>query len=165
MQGEQEEPGQMVVTMQETFAGIRVVKSFAREEHQEKSFRRSNRHAVRQLDAHHPRDGSGLARSSRSIAAIGVGLALLYVYFAQLPAAKFIALMLAGIFLLYEPIKTLSRIHVVMQRSIQATVEIFRILDSHSSVQDAARRAGRPAASRGAIELDRVTFRYHGRDR
>ena len=33
---EQEDMGQMVVTMQETFAGIRVIKSFAREEHQEK---------------------------------------------------------------------------------------------------------------------------------
>ena len=43
VKGEQEDMGQMVVTMQETFAGIRVVKSFAREEHQEKSFRRSNR--------------------------------------------------------------------------------------------------------------------------
>ena len=35
VKGEQEEMGQMVVTMQETFAGIRVVKSFAREDHQE----------------------------------------------------------------------------------------------------------------------------------
>ena len=41
VQNQQEDLGQMVVTMQETFAGIRVVKSFAREEHQEKVFRRS----------------------------------------------------------------------------------------------------------------------------
>jgi subfamily B ATP-binding cassette protein MsbA len=149
----------MVVTMQETFAGIRVVKSFAREEHQEKSFRRSNRiqfdnsmRITRSMEAVSP--------LVESIAAIGVGFALLYVYFAHLPAAKFMAL-LAGIFLLYEPIKTLSRIHIVMQRSIQATVEIFRILDSESSVQD------KPDAlaishSRGSLELDRVTFRYVG---
>ena len=32
----------MSVTMQESFAGIRVIKSFAGEEHQEKVFRRSN---------------------------------------------------------------------------------------------------------------------------
>ena len=43
VRGEQEELGQMVVTMQETFGGIRVVKSFGREEHQKKSFERSNR--------------------------------------------------------------------------------------------------------------------------
>ena len=59
-----------------------------------------------------------------TIAAMGVALALLYVYVAHLPAAKFIAL-IGGIFLLYEPIKTLSRMHIMMQRSIQATIGIF----------------------------------------
>ncbi len=39
---EQEGMAEMVVTMQESFAGIRVIKSFAREEQQEKDFRRSN---------------------------------------------------------------------------------------------------------------------------
>jgi subfamily B ATP-binding cassette protein MsbA len=156
---EQEELGQMVVTMQETFAGIRVVKSFAREEHQEKSFRRSNQiqfsNAMRIT-----RSMEAVGPLVETIAAIGVGLALLYVYLAHLPAAKFIAL-IGGIFLLYDPIKTLSRIHITMQRSIQATVEIFRILDSESSVNDApdAVTLGR---SEGRLELDRVTFRYAG---
>jgi subfamily B ATP-binding cassette protein MsbA len=159
VRGEQEELGQMVVTMQETFAGIRVVKSFAREEHQEKTFRRSNQiqfdnsmRITRAMEAVSP--------LVESIAAIGVGGALLYVYFAHLPAAKFMAL-LAGIFLLYDPIKTLSRIHIVMQRSVQATVEIFRILDSKSSVVDAPKAVALPR-SNGALELDRVTFRYAG---
>ncbi|MDQ6623072.1 MAG: ABC transporter ATP-binding protein/permease [Verrucomicrobiota bacterium] len=159
VKGEQEELGQMVVTMQETFAGIRVVKSFTREEHQEKSFRRSNRiqfdnsmRITRSMEAVGP--------LVESIAAIGVGFALLYVYFAHLPAAKFMAL-IAGIFLLYDPIKTLSRIHITMQRSIQATVEIFNILDSQPTVRD------RPDAvalstSKGALELEHVTFRYTG---
>ena len=44
--------------------------------------------------------------------------------------------LIGGIFLLYDPIKTLSKLHIVMQRSVQATVEIFRILDSESTVQD-----------------------------
>ena len=58
---EQEDMGQMVVTMQETFAGIRVIKSFAREEHQEKTFRRSNQLAVPQ----HRCASSGLDGSGR----------------------------------------------------------------------------------------------------
>ena len=159
VKGEQEEMGQMVVTMQETFAGIRVVKSFAREEHQEKSFRRSNRiqfenmmRIIRSMEAISP--------LVESIAAIGVGFALFYVYFAHLPAAKFIAL-IAGIFLLYEPIKTLSRMHIMMQRSIQATMEIFRILDSASSVEDQPDALALPH-SQGSLEFDHVTFRYVG---
>src|SRR4030095_9906821 len=42
VQNEQAGMAQMVVTMQETFAGIRVIKSFAREAYQEKEFKRSN---------------------------------------------------------------------------------------------------------------------------
>ena len=55
--GQFEGMGEMVVTMQETFAGIRVIKSFAREAHQEKEFKRSNQHAVLADDAHYPVDG------------------------------------------------------------------------------------------------------------
>ena len=58
--------------MQETFAGIRVIKSFAREEHQEKEFRRSNGCSSTN-DAHHPVDGGGRPLVE-AIAAIGVGL-------------------------------------------------------------------------------------------
>ena len=99
-------------------------------------------------------------RLVETIAAIGVGLALLYVYFAALPAAKFIAL-IGGIFLLYDPIKTLSKIHIVMQRSIQSTVEIFRILDSDVTVKDQPGAVAIPR-SQGALELDHVSFRYLG---
>lgn len=157
VKGEQEEMGQMVVTMQETFAGIRVVKSFAREEHQEKSFRRSNRIQFDNM-MRITRSMEAISPLVESIAAIGVGFALLYVYFAHLPAAKFMAL-IAGIFLLYDPIKTLSRMHIMMQRSIQATVEIFRIMDSASSVEDRPDAVVLPH-SQGALELEHVTFRY-----
>ena len=156
---ENEDMGQMVVTMQETFAGIRVVKSFAREEYQAKSFRRSNR-LLFENGMRITRAMEGIGPLVETIAAIGVGLALVYVYFAQLSAARFIALN-TGIFLLYEPIKTLSRIQVVMERSIQATVEIFRILDTPPSVVDAADAIELPP-SQGHIELEDVTFRYAG---
>src|SRR2546423_9828812 len=126
--------GQMLMTMQETFAGIRVIKSFAREKHQEDSFTRSNQlqfdnmmRVVKAMEATGP--------VVELLAACGVGLALLYIYSANLSAARFIALN-TGIFLLYDPVKTLSRLHVIMQQSIQATTEIFAILDSNPSVKD-----------------------------
>ena len=74
-----------------------------------------------------------------TIAAMGVALALLYVYLENLPAAKFIAL-IGGIFLLYEPIKTLSRMHITMQRSIASTINIF---DSPGCRVDRPRRPRR----------------------
>jgi ATP-binding cassette, subfamily B, bacterial MsbA len=156
---EQEGMGEMVVTMQETFAGIRVIKSFAREEHQEKSFRRSNQlqfsNAMRLI-----KSMEAVSPLVEIIAAIGVGFALLYVYAANLSAGRFFGL-ISGIFILYEPVKTLSRIHIVMQRSISATTEIFRILDSKPTVKDAPDAITLPR-SQGLIEFQNVTFRYAG---
>jgi ATP-binding cassette, subfamily B, bacterial MsbA len=159
VQHEQEDMGQMVVTMQETFAGIRVIKSFAREKHQENLFRHSNRlqfeNMMRMLMS-----TEAIGPLVEIIAAFGVGLTLLYIYFANLSAARFIALN-AGIMLLYEPIKTLSKMHVIMQRSIQATTEVFAIMDSKRSVQDAA-DAKELRHCAGLIEFDDLTFRYAG---
>jgi subfamily B ATP-binding cassette protein MsbA len=156
---EQEGMGQMVVTMQETFAGIRVIKSFAREAHQEAAFNYSNtvqfKNAMRLT-----KSMEAVGPLIEILAAMGVGLALLYVYAANLSAARFIAL-IGGIFILYEPIKTLSRIHIVMQRSISATTEIFRILDSKPTVKEAANAVPLPR-SRGLIDFQNVTFRYAG---
>jgi subfamily B ATP-binding cassette protein MsbA len=154
-----EDMGQMVATMQETFAGIRVIKSFAREKHQESSFRHSNKlqfdnmmRVITSMEAVGP--------LVELIAAAGVALALVYIYMANLSAARFIALN-GGIILLYEPIKTLSRIHVVMQQSIQATTEIFAILDSEPSVKDVP--DARPLVEcTGMIEFEETTFRYTG---
>src|SRR5215475_904411 len=157
VQDEQEGMAEMVVTMQETFAGIRVIKSFAREAHQEKEFKRSNQmqfsqmmRIIRSLEAVGP--------LVETIAAIGVGIALLYVYAANLSVGRFFGL-ISGIFILYDPIKTLSRIHLVMQRSIAATTSIFSLLDSQPTVQDAP-NAVALSSSQGRLDFEDVTFRY-----
>jgi len=157
VQNEQEDMGQMVVTMQETFAGIRVVKSFSREEHQEKSFVRSNQlqfsnmmRMIKSMEAVGP--------LVETIAAVGVGLALLYVYAVNLSAGRFFGL-ISGIFILYEPIKTLSKIHIVMQRSVSATTEVFRILDLEPAVKDAP-DAIELHSSKGRLDFENVAFRY-----
>ncbi len=147
----------MSVTMQESFAGIRVIKSFAREEQQEKIFRRgaqqSFAHTMRTVKA-----TEAVGPLVEIIASIGVGLALWYVYAANLSAGRFFGL-ITGIFIIYEPIKTLSKLHIVMQRSLGATTQIFAILDSVPTVRDAP-NAIELASSRGEIKLENVTFRY-----
>ena len=157
MQSGFEGMGEMVVTMQETFAGIRVIKSFNREEHQEQSFKSSNdsqfsfiMRVIRSMEAMGP--------MVETIAAVGVGLALLYVYAANLSAGRFFGL-ISGIFILYDPIKTLSKIHIVMQQSIAATTAIFDILDSEPDVKDRPDAIEIPS-SEGRIDFEKVTFRY-----
>ena len=160
LRGQFEGMGEMVVTMQETFAGIRVIKSFAREAHQEKEFKRSNQlqfsqmmRIIRSMEATGP--------LVETIAAVGIGLALLYVYAANLSVGRFFGL-ISGIFILYDPIKTLSRIHIVMQRSIAATTAIFSILDSKSTVEDAP-NAVVLSSSQGRLDFENLTFRYANR--
>ena len=147
----------MSVTMQESFAGIRVIKSFAREDQQEKSFRRSAQlsfsNTMRTVKA-----TEAVGPLVEIIASIGVGFALLYVYAANLTAGRFLGL-ISGIFIIYDPIKTLSKLHIVMQRSLGATTQIFSILDSKPAVQDAP-NAVELVSSKGQIEFENVTFRY-----
>lgn len=157
LQGQFEGMGEMVVTMQETFAGIRVIKSFAREAHQEKEFKRSNQlqfsqmmRIIRSMEATGP--------LVETIAAVGIGLALLYVYAANLSAGRFFGL-ITGIFILYDPIKTLSKIQIVMQQSIAATTAIFALIDTEPTVQDAP-NAVALSSSQGRIDFENVTFRY-----
>jgi len=157
VQDEQAGMAQMVVTMQETFSGIRVIKSFAREAHQEKEFKRSNQAQFSQI-MRMIRAMEAVGPLVEIIAAIGVGMALLYVYAANLSAGRFLGLM-TGIFILYDPIKTLSRLHIVMQRSVAATTSIFALLDSKPTVQDAP-NAVALSSSQGRIAFDDVTFRY-----
>jgi ATP-binding cassette, subfamily B, bacterial MsbA len=159
VQSEQAGMGDMVVTMQETFAGIRVIKSFAREAHQEKAFKRSNQLQFSQM-MRMMRSMEAVSPLVETIAAIGVGLALLYVYAANLSVGRFFGL-ISGIFILYDPIKTLSKIHIVMQRSIAATTAIFSILDSEPVVRDAA-NAVALTSSTGRIDFENVRFRYAG---
>src|SRR5437764_15310000 len=151
--------GQMVVTMQETFACIRVIKSFAREDHQIKSFARSTmlqfRNAMRMIKA---MEATGPL--IETLAAIGVGMALLYVYIANLSAGRFLAL-IGGIFILYDPVKTLSKMHIVMQRSVAATVGIFGILDTPSAIQNSPEAQSLDSCD-GRINFHNVTFRYPG---
>jgi len=157
LRGQFEGMGEMVVTMQETFAGIRVIKSFAREAHQEKEFKRSNQlqfsqmmRIIRSMEVTGP--------LVETIAAVGIGLALLYVYAANLSAGRFFGL-ITGIFILYDPIKTLSKIQIVMQQSIAATTAIFALLDTEPTVRDAP-NAVALSSSQGRIDFENVTFRY-----
>jgi ATP-binding cassette, subfamily B, bacterial MsbA len=157
VQNEQAGMAEMVVTMQETFAGIRVIKSFAREAHQEKEFKRSNQQQFSQM-MRIIRSLEAVGPLVETMAAIGVGMALLYVYAENLSVGRFFGL-ISGIFILYDPIKTLSRIHLVMQRSIAATTSIFALLDSKPTVQDAP-DAVVLRSSQGRIDFEDVTFRY-----
>jgi ATP-binding cassette, subfamily B, bacterial MsbA len=154
---EEERVGSMMSILQESFAGIRVIKAFAREKREAENFGsisdeqfKSGVRVRKAIEIVSP--------MVEAVSAIGVGLALFYVWYTHLSAAKFLAL-LAGIFMLYDPIKKLSRIHLVMQQCVNATNNIFEILNRQPAIQDAP-GAVEIQGSQGDIRIENVTFRY-----
>jgi subfamily B ATP-binding cassette protein MsbA len=154
---EEQKVSSMMSLLQESFAGIRVIKSFAREERESKQFEKLNLEQFR----------SGIkvrkaieivGPTIEGVSAIGVGIALLYVWWSHLDAPRLLAL-LAGVFLLYDPVKKLSRIHLLIQQCFNATHNIFEIMNRQPTILD---RPGaiELASCAGDIRLENVTFRY-----
>jgi subfamily B ATP-binding cassette protein MsbA len=154
---EEERIGSMMSILQESFAGIRVIKAFAREKREAENFE--------SLSNEQFKSGVRIRKAIEivspmveAVSAVGVGLALFYVWYTHLSAAKFLAL-LAGIFMLYDPIKKLSRIHLVMQQCFNATNNIFEVLKRQPAIQDVP-GAIEIVGSEGDIRIENVTFRY-----
>lgn len=156
---EEELAGAMSVILQETFAGIRVIKSFAREDFQVEQFQESNQSQFR--NAMRVRKSTEIVGPMvEVVAALGVGVALLYVHYRGMDLSKFVSL-ITGLFLLYNPIKQISRMHLLFQKCQAATMNIFTLLDLKADVLD------RPGAAvmkdcRGDIAFKGVHFYYPG---
>lgn len=154
---EEREAAQMSVILQETFAGVRVIKSFAREDYQNAQFAKSSDTQCR--------NSMGVRRSSdivqpliESVSALGVVLAMAYVYYYGIGFAKFAALC-AGIFLLYNPVKNLSRIPMLMQKCMVSANNIFELMETKPMIADLA--TAKPLERcEGRIELENVSFGY-----
>ena len=154
---EELEKGDMMVILHEIVAGIRVIKSFSRTAAEIDRFNASGeaqfQHAMRvkrAMEIHAP--------IVESVAAAGIGLAFWYVWHAHLPGNKFVALC-AGIFLLYQPIKSLTRLHLLLQRCHAATSSIMEFFQLAPSVQDTP-GALELRRCRGEIVLENVSFGY-----
>jgi subfamily B ATP-binding cassette protein MsbA len=143
--------------LQESFSGIRVIKSFAREKFMMRLFDNAVMNQFRN-SMRVQKNTEITTPLVEVVAAFGVGLALFYVFAAGLTAAKFLALM-AGIFLLYEPVKALSRIHLQLQRCLAATTNIFSLMREPRTIADAP-NAVAIEQCRGGIIFDKVGFSY-----
>jgi ATP-binding cassette, subfamily B, bacterial MsbA len=158
---EEEEAGQLMVVMQEAFAGIRVVKTHAREDYEAARFNAANlqmlRFAMRWRNAQEM-----VTPLVETVASLGIVAALIYAWHFKLGVGRFFALQ-AGLVLLYDPAKTLGRINILMQKCLAATTKVFELLDRVPAIQDP------PGAAilgkvRGEIEFSGLSFAYPGKD-
>jgi len=154
---EENEAGQMSVILQETFAGIRVIKSFAREGYQSDQFAKSSE--LQFLNNIRVRKSSDIVQPLiESVSAFGVVLAMAYVYYFHISFVKFAALC-AGIFMLYNPVKSLSKIPMLMQKCMASALNIFDLLSLKPVIQDKPDALVLRNCS-GRIAFEHVCFSY-----
>ena len=157
---EEEEAGMLMVIMHEAFAGIRVVKTHAREDYESARFNVANKQIMQFI----MRWRKAMELSGplvETIASLGVAAALVWTWKFQLGFDKFIALT-GGLMLLYPAFKSLSRIYLTMQKCLASTTKVFELLDRPAAITDAP-DAKSLTHCRGEIRFEDVTFSY-GRD-
>jgi len=154
---EENEAGTMSVILQETFAGVRVIKSFAREDYQAAQFNQSS--DIQCRNSMRVRKSMEIVQPLiESVAAFGVVLAILYVSYFNIGLPKFVAL-IGGIFLLYNPVKSLSRIPLLMQKCMAAATNIFDLMKLEPTVKDIP-EAHQITSCHGRISFENVSFSY-----
>ncbi len=155
---EEQEAGLLMVVMQEAFAGIRVVKSHAREDHEVEKFIDSNEKMMRSI-MRWRKALEMVGPMVETVASFGVAMALIYVAIADLTAGKFLALQ-AGLVLMYPPAKALSRIHILMQKCLAATTKVFELMDREVDIKEAPDAV--PLENcQGRIDFKDITFSYN----
>ena len=154
---EEEKVGAMTVILQETFAGIRVIKSFAREDHQVAQFEREN-HEQFEAGVRVRRAMEIVSPMVEVVAAMGVGLALFYLHYTGIGLSAFFGLAM-GMFFLYAPVKQISRMHMNIQKCRAAATNIFSLLDLQPTVVDEP-NAKALTHCRGDVDFKDVCFHY-----
>ena len=147
----------LMVAMQESFAGIRLVKAYARESHAEERFATTNasmtRNQVRWTKA-----VELVGPIVETVASLGIAAGLVYAWDRGLEAENFFLLVMA-LTQIYPPVKELSRVQMMLQKTTVAAGMVFELLERSPDIKDApdAVAAGR---ARGAVSFQNVTFHY-----
>jgi subfamily B ATP-binding cassette protein MsbA len=159
----QERMGDMASTIQETLAGIRIVKAFGREDAEAERFRANNQAFLSTT----LKSNQVWSIGSSYLEVIGVlGVAVIVWYGGYLvihgtmtPGAFFS--FLTAMLMAYTPIRKLSGSNNSIQQALAAAERVFEVLDL-TTEQDAERgRLEMPRITR-SVEFQDVTFHYDG---
>jgi subfamily B ATP-binding cassette protein MsbA len=141
----------------EAISGIRVIKAFGLEGQQVERFRdtcqRLVRHGMKGVQAR------GLVNPIiEFIALTGVGALLVYVVYADSSFNDLAAFLLATV-LLFEPIKKLANVHVMLEQTSVGVERLMHLLSEQSSIKESQSPKPLPQFKQG-IAFESVTFAY-----
>jgi len=157
----QERTADITAILQETISGIRVIKSFAREDYEIDRFKQENFFNFRaqmktsQLMA-------TLTPVIEFLSAIGVTVIIWYggmeVINGNLTSGALIAFLIYVVNLA-NPVKRLSRVYGNIQRSLAAAERVFEILDTKPDIEDMPGAVELPVVE-GYVALQHLSFAY-----
>lgn len=154
---EEEESEGLMVTLHESFSGVRLVKAHSREEYQRKRFNDGNGKIIQFI----MRWRKAMEISTpmvEIVAALGVSLGMLYAWTSDISTATFTTINL-GLISLYPHAKALSRIQIQVQKCFVAALKVFAYIDAEPDVKDKV-GAGELTDCKGNIALRDVEFSY-----
>lgn len=154
---EEEESEGLMVTLHESFSGIRLVKAHGRELYQQERFNDGNGKIIKFI----MRWRKAMEISSpmvEIVAALGVSLGMVYAWMSDISTATFTTINL-GLISLYPHAKALSRIQIQVQKCFVAALKVFAYIDAEPEVKD-RKGATSLANCKGAISLRDVAFSY-----
>lgn len=151
----------LMSSMQESFAGIRLVKAYAREDHEMQRFERSNASMTTNM-VRWAKALELIGPIVETVASFGIAAGLVYAWNSGIEAQKFFVLVMA-LTQIYPPLKELSKVQLFLQKTTVAAGMVFEILNRTPDIRDApdATAIGRSA---GAVSFKDITFFYRDRD-
>ncbi len=153
--------GFLTGTLQEAFSGIKVIKAFGREETQLQKFKVENKQYYRYLRKT-IKYNSLTAPAVEILAALGGGGVVWYgvhrVISGDMTQGQLFSIV-AAIMMLFTPVKRLTRVSNIIQKSMGAAEGVFSLLDEPRDIVDKADAVEMPHV-RGDIAFENVTFSY-----
>ena len=153
--------GFLTGTLQEAFSGIKVIKAFGREETQINKFKVENKQFYRFLRKA-IKYNSLTSPAVEILAALGGGGVVWYgvhrVLSGDMTQGQLFSIV-AAIMMMFTPVKRLTRVSNIMQKSVGAAEGVFSLLDEPRDVVDKVDAIAMPR-TRGEVVFDNVTFSY-----
>lgn len=157
----QQRVADLVSVLQEMIGGVRVVKAFGMEAYEGRRFEEQNLAFFRRT-MKGVRANSSVEPMIVFISSFGGSMVLIYAWARGMPFNDFLTYATA-LFMMYEPVKKISRIHLQVQQALSSADRIFDLLDTPVDVKerDGAVEFTGPVQS---ITFDKVVFAY-GKER
>ncbi len=153
--------GFLTGTLQEAFSGIKVIKAFGQEEAQIQEFKAENKQYYKYLRKA-IKYNSLTAPAVEILAALGGGGVVWYgvhrVLSGETTQGQLFSIV-AAIMMMFTPVKRLTRVSNIIQKSVGAAEGVFTLLDQPRDVVDKPEAIDLPRA-RGEIVFENVTFSY-----